>query len=107
MIYGSVEMHACTSLLVPQTILRSRVGARERGSSLFLSYGPSANLMNYNNPYFSHFSISSEILIHFGLTLFTVLTGSDDNRENEVPSSFRKAYNLIAKNRKRRQSDKP
>ena len=38
MIYGSVEMHACTSLLVPQAILRSRVGARERDSSLFLIY---------------------------------------------------------------------
>ena len=27
---------------------------------------------NYNNPHFNRFSISSEILIDFGLTLFTV-----------------------------------
>ncbi|RDU47642.1 hypothetical protein DWU89_18455 [Parabacteroides acidifaciens] len=46
-------------------------------------------------PCFDCFSISSEILIDFGLTLFTVLTGSADNRENVVPSPWRKVYNLI------------
>ncbi|RHO64540.1 hypothetical protein DW083_21200 [Parabacteroides sp. AF48-14] len=58
-------------------------------------------------PCFDCFSISSEILIGFGLTLFTVLTHSDDNRENEVPSPSPKAYNLIIGNRKQQQSDKP
>ena len=32
----------------------------------------------YNNPLFGRFSISSEILIRFGLTLFTVLAFPDD-----------------------------
>ncbi|RDU47599.1 hypothetical protein DWU89_18700 [Parabacteroides acidifaciens] len=58
-------------------------------------------------PCFDCFSISSEILIDFGLTLFTILAHSDDNRENEVPSPSPKAYNLIIENRKYRQSDKP
>ena len=58
-------------------------------------------------PSFDCFSISTEILIDFGLTLFTVLTHSDDNRENEVPSPSPKAYNLIIGNRKQQQSDKP
>ena len=53
------------------------------------------NKEKYNNPLFGRFSISSEILIDFGLTLFTVLTGSADNRENVVPSLWRKVYNLI------------
>ena len=53
------------------------------------------------------FSISSEILIDFGLTPFTVLLSPADNRENEVRRLFQKVYNLIAENRKHRQSDKP
>ena len=53
-----------------------------------------------------HFSISSEKLIDFGLTFFMVLACSTDNRGDEVRSPFRKAYNLITKKRKRRQSDK-
>ena len=72
--------------------------------------GTSGNgrLLDYNTITlcFGCFSISSEILIDFGLTLFMVLTGSDDNRENEVPSLFQKACNLIIENRKHRQSDK-
>ena len=40
--------------------------------SKLVSFESPANLMNYNNPYFGRFSISSEILIDFGLTLFTV-----------------------------------
>ncbi len=56
-----------------QAVLRSRVGARERDSSLFLSFGPPANLMNITiTPFWGVFSISSEILIDFGLTLFAV-----------------------------------
>ena len=55
---------------------------------------------------FDCFSISSEILIDFGLTFFTVLTHSGNNRENEVPSPSPKACNLIIENRKHRQSDK-
>ncbi|RDU49713.1 hypothetical protein DWU89_07645 [Parabacteroides acidifaciens] len=57
-------------------------------------------------PFPGCFSISSEKLIDFELTLFTVLTCSTDNRGDEVRSSFRKACNLIAGNRKYRQSDK-
>ena len=34
----------------------------------------------YNNPFFAHFSISSEILIDFELTLFALLVFTDDNR---------------------------
>ncbi|RHR56887.1 hypothetical protein DWW90_12095 [Parabacteroides sp. AF17-28] len=34
----------------------------------------------YNNPLFGHFSISSEILIDFELTLFALLAFTDDNR---------------------------
>ena len=49
----------------------------------------------YNNPFFTYFSIAFEILIFFELTLFVVLAFSSDNRENEVPESFRKAYSLI------------
>ena len=75
--------------------------------SKLVSFESPANLMNYNNPLFYRFSISSEILIDFGLTLFMVLAFADDNRENEVPSPYRKAYNLIAENRKQQQSDKP
>ena len=71
------------------------------------NFEPPTNKEKYNNPLFGRFSISSEILIDFGLTLFTVLTHSDDNRENEVPSPSPKAYNLIIGNRKQQQSDKP
>ena len=35
---------------------------------------------DYNNPLFSRFSISSEILIDFGLTFFMVLTFPADTR---------------------------
>ena len=50
------------------------------------NFEPPTNKEKYNNPLFGRFSISSEILIDFGLTLFTVLTSSADNRENVVPS---------------------
>ena len=52
------------------------------------------------------FSISSEILVHLGLTFFVVLIILADNRRNGMPRSFRKTYNLIAVRRKRQQSDK-
>ena len=58
-------------------------------------------------PFPGYFSISSEKLIDFELTFFMVLTCSTDNRGDEVRSPFRKGYNLIAGNRKHRQSDKP
>ena len=60
----------------------------------------------YNNPLFDRFSISSEILIDFGLTLFTVLIFFTDNKWSEVRRLSEKAYNLITENRKYRQSDK-
>ena len=61
----------------------------------------------YNNPLFGRFSISSEILIDFGLTLFMVSVPPADTGRNEVRSPFRKARNLIAENRKQQQIDKP
>ena len=61
---------------------------------------------NYNNPLFGRFSISSEKLIDFRLTLFTVLIIFTDNRWSEVCRLSEKAYNLITGNRKYRQSDK-
>ena len=64
------------------------------------------NKEKYNNPLFGRFSISSEILIDFGLTLFMVLAFTDDNRENELPNPFQKVCNLFVENRKQRQSDK-
>ncbi len=70
------------------------------------SFEPPANKEKDNNPHFGRFSISSEILIDFGLTLFMVLTSPVDTGRNEVPGAFRKACNLITENQKRRQSDK-
>lgn len=60
-----------------------------------------------NNPLFGCFSISSEIPVHFGLTLFTVLAILFDNERNEVPKSFLNAFFLIAGSWECRQSDKP
>ena len=71
------------------------------------NFEPPTNKEKYNNPLFGRFSISSEILIDFGLTLFTVLAPLFDNRKKEVRSPFRKACKLITENRKHRQSDKP
>ncbi|RHR62862.1 hypothetical protein DWW90_01180 [Parabacteroides sp. AF17-28] len=62
---------------------------------------------NTITPFSGYFSISSEISIDFGLTLFTVLTIPADTGRNEVLRLSQKAYNLITERRKRRQSDKP
>ena len=75
--------------------------------SLLASFEPPANKEKDNNPLFGRFSISSEILIDFGLTLFMVLAFTDDNKENELPNPFQKVCNLFVENRKQRQSDKP
>ncbi len=75
--------------------------------SLLASFEPPANKEKDNNPLFGRFSISSEILIDFGLTLFMVSVPPADTGRNEVRSPFRKARNLIAENRKQQQSDKP
>ena len=48
---------------------------------------------DYNNPLFSRFSISSEILIDFGLTLFLFLITFTDNRWSEVRRQSEKPYN--------------
>ena len=45
------------------------------------------NKEKYNNPLFGRFSISSEILIDFGLTLFTVLPTPADTGRNGLPRS--------------------
>ena len=70
------------------------------------SFKPPANKEKDNNPHFGRFSISSEILVDFGLTFFIDYPFQSDNRWSEVRSPFRKAFFLIAENRKRRQSDK-
>ena len=75
--------------------------------SLLASFEPPANKEKDNNPLFGRFSISSEILIDFGLTLFMVSVPPADTGRNEVRSPFRKARNLIAENRKQQQIDKP
>ncbi len=54
-----------------------------------------------------YFSISSEILIDFELTLFTVLIFFTDNRWSEVRRQSEKPCNLIAGNGKHQQSVKP
>ncbi|RHO72125.1 hypothetical protein DW083_09515, partial [Parabacteroides sp. AF48-14] len=61
----------------------------------------------YNNPLFGRFSISPEKLIRFGLTICTGLDLISDNRRNEVPGQFQKAFFLIAECRISRQSGKP
>ena len=63
--------------------------------------------MDYNNPLSGDFSISSKILIHFGLTFFMVYPFLSDNRWGEVRSPFWKVFFLIVGRQKCRQSDKP
>ena len=62
---------------------------------------------NYNNPLFPHFSISTKILNHFEVSLFSFLTFPADTGRNGLPSLSRKVCNLIAGKHKRWQSDKP
>ena len=61
----------------------------------------------YNNPLFGRFSIPPEKLVRFGLTICTGLDFISDNRRNEVPGQFQKAFFLIAECRISRQSGKP
>lgn len=60
-----------------------------------------------NNPLFPRFSISTKILNHFEVSLFSFLAFPADTGQNELPSPSRKTCNLIAGKRKRWQSDKP
>ena len=60
-----------------------------------------------NNPLFPVFSISTKILNHFEVSLFSFFAFPADTERNELPSPSRKACNLIAGKHKRRQSDKP
>ncbi len=52
--------------------------------------------MNTITPFLGCFSISSEILIHFGLTFFMVLIFPADAGRDEVLGPFRKVDYLIA-----------
>ncbi len=61
----------------------------------------------YNNPFSDCFSISSEMLIHFEVSLFTDLVLLSDNRRNEVRRASLYTHNLATEKQKCRQNDKP
>ena len=54
------------------------------------NFGSLANQKNNNNPFFGYFSISSEILTRFELTLFTIFIIFTDNRRARCAGGLKK-----------------